>query len=115
MALPPSFHQVARRQSGSPEYLGTITATTTAQTNGTTAVPFKYVAGDTLAGEYILIQADAACYVLPGTTSAFAVTASNGVELSAKERIDFVMVTSEGYLSVKAVTGTVNLRVWRLR
>ncbi len=93
-------------QYGSPQYLGTITSTTT-KNNSDTSSPFPIPLGAVL-----LIQCSAACHVLPGITTAAAVTTSNGIEMIAKEKFTLILAADEAYL---AVVGSADTKVWQLR
>lgn len=92
-------------------YLGTITATTTAKNNTSTASAFSIPASAKLS-----VQCDATSYVLvcPNSGSCTA-TATNGIKLAA----DQLFTTStpsnsggNGYVSALASTGTINCRVF---
>lgn len=98
--------------NGTPVLLGTIVATTT-KNNNDTAVPFANT-GEALQGKVLLIQPDAACYVLPGAASTATVTTSNGVKLQADERAIITMQSGYGFLACVSVSGTTNLKVWEL-
>jgi hypothetical protein len=98
--------------NGSPTHLGTIVATTT-KNNHDTASAFNNT-GDALKGKLLMLQPDAACYVLAGTTNAATVTTTNGVKLAADERVLIRMRENQGWLACVSVTGTTNCRVWEL-
>jgi hypothetical protein len=93
--------------------LGTITATTTAQNNATTAVVF-----DIPEGAKVSVQCDAAGYVLTGKTSAVTASATNAVKVSAdalydtSTPLDGTLSGTKAYISVVAVSGTINCRVF---
>lgn len=97
---------------GTPVFLGVIVATTT-KNNHDTAAPFNNT-GDGLEGKQLLIQTDAACYILPGLLNTATVTTSNGVLLAAGERVTIGMRQGYKFLAGLAVTGTANIRVWEL-
>lgn len=97
-----------RLLNGTPTYLGTITATTT-KNNNSTASPFTIPLG-----QFVLVQCDAATYVLPGTTTGATVTTSNGVKIIADEKYYLMLTLDQAYLAALAVTGTVNCKVWRM-
>lgn len=100
------------RLSGTPSYLGVIVATTT-KNNHDTAAAFNNT-GDALTGKCLLIQPDAACYVLPGTANSATVTTTNGLKLEANSATVIVMTESHGWLACVSVSGTTNLKVWEL-
>ncbi len=100
---------LTQRLNGSPSYLGTIVATTT-KNNHDTAAPFNDTT-NALTGKVLLIQPDAACYVLPGIVNTTTVTTANGLYLGANERVILTMTPLQGWL---AVVGTANLKVWEL-
>lgn len=97
---------------GTPVFLGVIVATTT-KNNHDTAVPFNNT-GDALEGKQLLIQTDAACYILPGVLNTSTVTTANGVLLAAGERVTVGMRQGYKWLAALAVSGTANVRVWEL-
>jgi hypothetical protein len=105
--------KVSEALSGSPSFLGTIVATTT-KNNHDTATPFNNT-GEALKAKILLIQPDAACYILPGSTNAATVTTANGIKLGADERVIITMTSNEGWLCALAVSGTANVKVWELR
>ena len=98
--------------NGSPAFLGVIVATTT-KNNHDTAAPF-YNTDPTLAGKILLIQPDAAGYILPGTANTSTVTTSNGVYLGPYERVILTMKSTQGYLAAVSASGTMNVKVWEL-
>lgn len=98
--------------NGVPTFLGVIVATTT-KNNHDTATPFNNT-GDALKGKVLLIQPDAACYILPGTANTATVTTSNGVKLAADERVIIHMAQGHSFLACLSVSGTTNCRVWEL-
>jgi hypothetical protein len=113
MATPPPGPQhLLGPLNGTPVRLGTIVATTT-KNNYDTATPFNN-SGDGLAGKVLLIQADAAGYILPGTASTSTVTTSNGVKVSADERVIITMQSNYLSLAALAVSGTMNVKIWEL-
>lgn len=97
--------------NGTPTFLGTITATTT-KNNHDTSSPFNNTS-DALKGWVLMVQCDAAGYLLPGTTNAAAVTTTNGIKVAADEKYIFIMSVQHGWLAALAVTGTLNCKVWR--
>lgn len=103
---------VVEALNGSPSYLGVIVATTT-KNNHDTAAPFNNT-GDALKGRVLLLQPDAACYVLAGILNTATVTTTNGVKLQADERVILTMTASQGWLACVSVTGTTNLKVWEM-
>jgi hypothetical protein len=100
--------------NGTPVFLGVIVATTT-KNNHDTASAFNNT-GIGLGGKMLLIQSDAACFILPGTANTATATSSNGVKLAADERVVIIMDTtaSYGWLAAVSVSGTANVRVWEL-
>jgi hypothetical protein len=108
MAIRP-FNDSATLLSGTPVYLGTIAATTTKNNHDTTTA-FNNT-GAALGGKTLLIQADAACHMRPGTTNAVTVTTGNGIYLAALERVVICMGETYGWL---AVVGAANVKVWEL-
>jgi hypothetical protein len=118
LATPPALATVERSYAvslitnGTPVYLGTIVASTT-KNNHDTASPFNDT-GDALEGKFLLVQCDAAAYVLPGTANTTTVTTSNGVKLAADERVILSMAAGYKWLAALAVTGTANCKVWEL-
>jgi hypothetical protein len=86
-------------------YAGVIVATTTAQSNGTTAAPFTMNPGS-----LITLQADAACYVEGQTTSA-GTAATTDTLVAANTPFTLLLKPDQAFVSVKAVGGTVNCQV----
>lgn len=89
-------------------YLGTITATTTAQDNATTASPFTIPQGVA-----VLFQPDAACYVSAEFDSS-AITSDNSVLLGANEKWTCFLWGDEFTVAALAVSETVNVKVFKL-
>lgn len=100
-----------RTAFGSPRLLGTIVATTT-KNNVDTASAFN-ATGDGLAGMWLLVQPDAACYVRAVTTTTGTVSSSNGVKLEADEKYEILMRSDDIALAVVSVSGTTNAKVFR--
>ncbi len=96
--------------NGSPTFLGVIVATTT-KNNHDTVAAFNNT-GDALKGKIVMIQSDAACYVLAGSLNTSTVTTANGVKLAPDERVIITMSRDQGWLAGLAVSGTANIRVW---
>lgn len=92
--------------------LGTIVATTT-KNNNDTAVPFNNT-GVALKGMVIRVQPDAACYYRVGDVDTVTVTTSNGEFLEANEVREFPMGSTQGWIAFVSVSGTTNIKVWRL-
>jgi hypothetical protein len=110
-----AFNDISSVLNGCPSYLGVIVATTT-KNNHDTAVPFNNT-GEALKGKVLLLQSDAAFYLLPGTTNAATVAtsgATTGVLVAANERVVMVMGSSYGWVAAVAVSGTANVKVWEL-
>jgi hypothetical protein len=99
--------------NGSPQFLGKIVATTT-KNNHDTAAPFNN-SGVALKAMALLVQCDAAAYILAGTANTAAVTTANGILLEANEKWEQTMLPTEGWLAALAVSGTANCRVWQKR
>lgn len=97
---------------GTPVFLGVIVATTT-KNNNDTSVPFTN-AVEAMKGKTLLIQSDAACYILPGILNTATVTTANGVYLAPNDRVCINMGSSYGWLAALAASGTANVRVWEL-
>jgi hypothetical protein len=91
-----------------PHYLGTITATTTAKDNSTTAVPFTIPQGVA-----VMCQPDAACY-LSSEFPAATVATTNSMLIGANERWVGFLWGTETIVAAKAVAGTVNVKVFKL-
>lgn len=98
--------------NGSPQYDSTIQSTGTSARNSTAFTK----------GQRVMVQPDAACYVRTGT-SAITVSSSNGVYLDANEKF-YVCLKADGagpsnangetHIAVISVSGTVNLKVFRM-
>ena len=111
-----SLPQLTQALNGSPTFLGVIVATTT-KNNHDTATPFNNT-GDALKGKVLMLQADAACYVYPGTLNTATVTGSatgNGVLLAVAERVIVTMAADQGWMACVSVSGTTNLKIWELK
>ncbi len=108
--------QLIAKENGSPQFLGVITTVSTAsQNNHGTAVPFNNT-GNGLASKMLMVQPDAACYILQGTTNAVAAVAtatSSSILLASGERAIITMAATEGWLAVIGAAA-VNLKVWEL-
>jgi hypothetical protein len=100
--------------NGSPQFLGVIQSTGASVTNHGTGVPFNNT-GVALKAKVLLLQPDAAGYVLGVTTNNAAVTTANGVKLAADERVIVTLLPTEGWLAWISSTGTTNLRVWEIQ
>lgn len=116
-----SVSEEIAKQSGSPRYLGTITGTVS-KTNNTTAANFNDT-GNALLGKVLLLQPDVDCYILPVSSATGSVTSSNGIKISAGERVEIQMddpdngvVAGEfyGWIAALPVSGTLNLKIWEL-
>lgn len=95
--------------NGSPNWVGTVVATTT-KNNSDTAVPFTLEANKSY-----LLQPDTACYVKAGAASTQTVTTANGLLLEAYEKYVITLLNSETYIAALAVSGTSNVKVFELR
>ncbi len=102
-----ALNDTIRLLNGVPTFLGTIIATTT-KNQADTASPFVIPAG-----QFLLVQCDAATYLLPGVSAA-TVTTANGVKVIADEKYYIMLKSGQYSLAALAVTGTVNCKVWRL-
>lgn len=109
--------------SGYPVFLGTIDFTGTSKTNAQATTPFSATFPG-LAGKALLLQTDQDVYVLPVTTSTGTVTSSNGVKLSAGERVTITMPDRDqrdisgdapDFLAALQVSAGGNLKVWELK
>lgn len=107
--------------NGSPRYLGVIDFTSSSRTNASGATATFNVAG--LAGKTLLLQTDQDVYILPVATASGAVTSTNGVKLTAGERVIIVMddIDSKApagetyaWLAALRVSADGNLKVWEL-
>lgn len=103
---------------GSPRYLGTINAGTTAKTNAEASTPFA-ATGDALKGKMLLIVTDAAVRLHGVATSDGDVTTTRnaagfGVPLAADERVVIRVVDDYPYLSVITASGSANVDIWEL-
>lgn len=97
-----------KRLNSFGHYLGTIVATTTAEDNTTTADDFVIPPGCLLA-----VQPDAACYI----SSEFDegdIDDSNSRLLGANEWVPLFLWPGEDVVAALAVTGTVNVKVFKL-
>lgn len=107
-----NINQSYEAVNGTHKYLGTIVATTT-KNNHDTASAFNNT-GEALKGKVLLVQPDAACYILAATTNAGTVTTSNGLKLIADQTYVIMMTEAHGWLACLSVSGTANLKVWEL-
>lgn len=98
--------------NGTPEFKGVIVATTT-KNNHDTAAPFENT-GEAMKGRTIMVQCDAAAYLLSGTVNTATVTTANGVKVEANERVYLMLLPTHGWLAALAVSGTSNCKVWYL-
>lgn len=98
--------------NGSPQYDSTIQSTGTSARNGTAFTK----------GQRVLVQPDAACYVRPGDGT-ITVSSSNGVYLDANEKFYMCLKADlsarstdagETHIAVISVSGTVNLKVFKM-
>lgn len=97
--------------NGVPSLLGTILVTTSSLSNGTTGTPFNNTT-PYLTGKVLLLQPDAACFVMFGSTSATALVTS--VKLAADEKFYVMMGRDTGFVAAITATGTANLRVYEM-
>lgn len=109
--------------SGCPVFLGTIDFTATSKTNAQATTPFND-ASPALAGMSLLLQTSQDVYILPVLSSSTAVSSTNGILITAGER---VILTMDDF-DERAIAGEVrawlaavrssqdgNLKVWELR
>lgn len=101
-------------ESGEPNYLGVIDATATSKTNAQATAPFN-AAAPGLALMNILIQPDVDCYVLPVTTSAGTVSSTNGVKITAGERVLIGLTELKPWIAVIRDTASGNIRFWEMK
>ena len=115
-----AIHQLFSEINGIPTYIETVQSTGTAATSNT--LP---------RGARLLVQADAACYIRVGATTEVgidgvavtAVSSTNGLKLAADEKF-FLCLNEDNFpkqgiaailkIQVISVSGTVNLKVFRL-
>lgn len=97
--------------NGAPALLGTIVATATTN-NHTTAVPFNNTS-TALAGMYVMLQSDTAFYMVSGSANTVASTAATGLMIEAYEKYSMYLAT-DGWVACLPVTGTSNVKVFRL-
>lgn len=108
--------QVTEALNGSPQSLGVIIATATSKNNHTTATPFNDT-GDGLGAKILMLQSDADCYVITGTTNAVVAVAtatSSSWKISAGERVVITPKSNEGWIACITAAGTANLKVWEM-
>lgn len=117
--------------NGSPKYLGKLVSTGSAVDNYSTATPFLATPRgptnllDTLAGRSLLLQSTGDGYVLPSDLNpanpgyipitASLTGANPGVFISNKERVQALMLPTEGWLMWIPDSGSANLLIWELR
>ena len=87
--------------NGSPQYLGTITSTSSSSTNSF-AIP---------AGSILMLQPDADVTVLPVASASGTVTAATGVSVAAKERFYCTLARNQTHV---ACIGAAAVKVFRL-
>lgn len=112
---PASVSQVLGELNGSPRYLGTLSVTTSAQSSNFSNAP------QFGPGTQLMVQADAACYVLGGVSTPD-ITAANGVLLSAGQTFYIRLrapkpgraLAGETHIQAITGTGTANLKVWMM-
>lgn len=113
---PASVSQVLGELNGSPRYLGTLAVTTTGQASNFSNAP-RFGPGAQL-----LVQADAACFILGGTSGTANITTGNGVALQAGQTFYIrlrspkfgVGLAGETHIQAITATGTANLKVWMM-
>jgi hypothetical protein len=100
---------LVRALNGSPEYLGTISATTSAKNNAdTTAFTIP-------PGSLLLIIPVAAVKILPDTNATEDITTANGVPLIAGEKFYLLLKNNENHLQAITDSSTSDVKVWRIR
>lgn len=120
LAARPAPGLITQSINGAPSFLGTIDYTGTSTTNHNASTPFNNT-GSALCGMVLLLQPSTDMYLLPVTTNTGTVTAANGVQLVANERVVVTMTdffatnATECWLAALRVTSSGNLRVWKLR
>lgn len=134
---PPSIRDVELVLNGDLVFLGVLVSTGAAVNNATTATPF-YAApqpgtasmAGTLAGKCLLLQPTAAGHVLASNSASISVPSvttvatfatvppaaatAPGPKLQAEERINFIMLPTNGWLQWLPSTGSANLFVWEI-
>lgn len=100
-----SLEALVEAQLRDGDYAGVIVATTTAKNNSDTAAPFTLVGGS-----LVEVQPDAACYVSSKALAASTAATTDRL-LAANERFHILLKSDQAYVSVKAVSGTVNCQV----
>lgn len=118
---PPKNPEAAQAAAvGSPRYLGSYNATTTAKTNAEVATPFGTGTG-LLKNKTLLIHnaGTVAVRILEVSTSTGDVTTTRnaagfGVYVNAGEKATLTMGPDMGYLSVITTSSTSDLDVWEL-
>lgn len=132
---PPNERDVVQTISGQPNFLGVLLSTSaTSVNNATTAVPFNTPstapnAGTqgSLAGKVLLLQANAAGYILPGEDATVTIVAQGttpqlsppplsipGVYIGTQERVEITMGPTTPYLQWKSASGTGSLFCWEM-
>ncbi len=100
---------LVRALNGSPEYLGEISATTSAKNNAdTTAFTIP-------AGSLLLIIPVAAVKVLADTNATEDITVANGIPLIAGEKFYLLLRSDQNHLQAITDTSTSAVKVWRVR
>jgi hypothetical protein len=100
---------LVRALNGSPAYLGTISATTSAKNNAdTTAFTIP-------AGSLLLIVPSAAVKILADDNATEDITTANGVPLIAGEKFYLLMTSTQTHLQAITDSSTSDVKVWRVR
>lgn len=133
-ARPPNERDVVQTISGQPNFLGVLLSTSAASVNNaTTAIPFNtpstapgYGLKGSLAGKVLLLQPNAAGYILPGEDATVTIVAQGtapvlvppasipGVYIGNQERVEITMGPTTPYLQWKSASGTGSLFVWEM-
>ena len=98
--------QFVKGLNGSFSYLGTVSSTGTSVTNnGSFTIPL---------GKLVLVQPDAAGYLLPATSGSGTVSATNGLKLDPNEKWVVCLKSTEAVVAWISVSGTAALKVWSI-
>ncbi len=106
--------QFLKLLNGTPTYLGTIVATPAVRDNYNSDGGLFTIT----TGSMLMVQCDAAAFVYPAKTldaGTLGTTGARAVRIDANEKYYGLLLTTDGFLQVAAVAGTVNCKVWRMR
>jgi hypothetical protein len=115
-----NVHQIMEQLNGSPQYLGTI------QSTGANVI--SNLSGAIRPGDRLLVQPDASGFILGAdnaTTPTTVNSATTGLRIDALEKFYITLsdintpargglIADESWLQWISVSGTTNLKVWRL-